>query len=334
MKSQSVKETIYRLPVVGYLARSAVILLRLPVQQERLSTLQNESQDNHIQLQKKIDELEKELRIAKKKSIDANEASQDIKYQLRMMQKNVGTAPETGDTSSHKKTLADNHLLDKFYVNFEDVFRGTEADIYERLKIYLPRVQTLAKKHERPLEILDIGCGRGEFLRLMKKTGHNIQGLDLNAMMVERARKNGFEIAEEDALSFLLKQEKDSLDIISGFHLIEHIPFDELLAIFSECYRVLRPGGFVLFETPNPENLTVGSWRFYYDPSHLQPLPPDMIAFAVQSCGFEKTEVMRMHPEAEMPQKLSEKDRKIHTRLFGPLDYAVIGEKWDEISGL
>lgn len=327
---------IYTVPVIGYVLRSAAFIFTIPRQQNKIIHLNglvessaNEQHDLKAELSKSKKDFESkstQLVVTVERLNQAIEISEDLQHQVRMLQKNNADQLSVS-ASGRAKTLADNHLLDKFYVNFEDAFRGTEDAIYKRLKIHLPRIKKLSKLRGRPLDILDIGCGRAEFLKLMKENGHKPKGLDLNTMMVKRAQENGFDIVEEDALSYLLKQKSNSLDIISGFHIVEHIPFDELITIFKECHRVLKSGGFTLFETPNPENVTVGSWRFYYDPSHLHPLPPDMLAFAMQTAGFEKTEVMRLSPEIEPPSSLGELEQKIHSRLFGPLEYALIAEK-------
>lgn len=112
--------------------------------------------------------------------------------------------------------------------------------------------------------------------------------------MVKRAQEAGLTAIQSDALSYLRTQGTSSLAAITGFHIVEHIPFDALMAIFEESYRTIAHEGFVLFETPNPHNLAVGACNFYMDPSHIHPIPPELLAFALKTVGFD-TEIIPLH---------------------------------------
>src|SRR5579884_2743523 len=150
-----------------------------------------------------------------------------------------------------KKRFADNHSLDTFYVGFEDNFRGNEDQIAEKVKIY-PELfmETIIDYKKYP--VIDLGCGRGELLKAFKGAGIRSIGLDINYEMVERAKKSGLEAVQSDALTYLNGLKDSSIGGITGMHLIEHIPFEELFVLYKEAYRVLVPGGKVIFETPNP----------------------------------------------------------------------------------
>jgi hypothetical protein len=97
------------------------------------------------------------------------------------------------------------------------------------------------------------------------------------------------------------------------------------MRIFSNALRTLVKDGFVIFETPNPENVIVGTHNFYMDPSHLHPLPPIMLAFALETCGFKNVEIKRLHPDDE--HDVTGLPKEIAERFYGPRDYAVIGYK-------
>ena len=219
-------------------------------------------------------------------------------------------------------TVADNHTLDDFYKRFEDKFRGSENLILERLRDYDDLFTTIKNPK---LPIVDIGCGRGEFLGYAASHGLKAVGVDMNGAMVARAKELGYTAIENDAMSYLASQKTSSLAAIVGFHIVEHIPFESLMSIFQECYRTINPGGFVLFETPNPENLIVGACNFYYDPSHIRPLPPRLLAFMLETIGF-KIEIKYLH-ESDQLNLYPERDREVFRYFYGPMDYAVIAQK-------
>lgn len=223
--------------------------------------------------------------------------------------------------------FADNHDLDNFYVGFEDKFRGSEDVIAEKVAIYPPKLKATGISFRR-YPIVDLGCGRGELLSAFNKAGVRAIGLDINYEMVERAKAHGLEAVQGDALSYLRALEAESIGGITGMHLIEHIPFAELISLFKECFRVLVPGGLIVFETPNPENLMVGIYSFHMDPSHLKPLPPPLTGFALESVGFTNVEILRLHNAREQSHRYDDVLlADLAYRVFGPLDYAAIATK-------
>lgn len=229
--------------------------------------------------------------------------------------------------------LADDHDLDKFYIEFENNFRGTEAEIKERLRVYLDHFRATGINFDKN-PVLDIGCGRGELLDLLKENNIRAVGVDLNEDMVKRCRERGLEAEWEDAFDYLRRQPEGSVGAITGFHIVEHIPFGQLLRLFTECLRALAPGGIVIFETPNPENIDVGSYTFYFDPSHLHPLAPDVLAFALRNRGFHETDILRLHPKGNDKEWESISDphvAEVVKRFYMARDFAVIGHKknWD-----
>lgn len=277
------------------------------------------SKNSRSELRQKIEGLERVVDIV-------GDRISDMVHRVSMLD----TAKQTKKTaaSNSPELLADNHSLDSFYVKFENTFRGSEESIQTRQKVYLPYFKKIkAQSIKKP--VLDIGCGRGEFLSLLQDNDIHSVGLDLNIAMVNRVIERGGEAYNVDALSYLRRQKSDSLSAITGFHIVEHIPFDQLLDIFNECHRVLTPGGFTLFETPNPENLVVGTHNFYMDPSHLHPIPPALLDFTMNACGFSKTEVKRLHPldEEKLKGTKTKPVDEISKRFYGPQDYAVIAHK-------
>lgn len=220
--------------------------------------------------------------------------------------------------------------LDDLYVSFEDQFRGDRADIRERFKVYLPIVkETGAGIAERP--ILDIGCGRGEWLELLKDEGLNAQGVDLNRDMVEQCRISGYRIHENDAIDFLKTVPKEAFGAVTGFHIIEHLPFHRLIVLLNETRRVLKSGGLAIFETPNPQNLLVGASDFWADYTHLRPLFPGTQQFLMEQFGYCRVRLMFLHPVAA-DQRLPDNEapqlaQRLNDLLACARDYAVIGYK-------
>lgn len=285
------------------------------------TTLRNETSS----VKAGLEALQQELDELHDRQIEISQKLSDLQHTLRTAapKKQQATAPTVSDL------LADDHDLDSFYIAFENKFRGTEKEIKDRQRVYLPKLRKLGVDFAK-YPLLDIGCGRGEMLELLKEENINAVGLDLNENMVKRCNERGLKAVQAEALSYLQKQKSGSLGAITGFHIVEHIPFGFLLRLFEECYRVLVPGGVVIFETPNPESLHVGSFAFYYDPSHLHPIVPDVLAFAIENRGFDKSEILRLHPRGDGHENDNRKDRyvkEVLSRFYMGQDYAVIGHK-------
>ncbi len=217
--------------------------------------------------------------------------------------------------------------LDALYLEFEDHARGSREEIKTRQAAHLPLLAEInAGTPDRP--VLDIGAGRGEWLELLGERGLSARGIDLNAMMVSLCRELGLPCEEGDALAALRALPDGTLGLISGFHIIEHLPFETFVAILDEAHRVLASGGAILLETPDPENVLVGSHTFYMDPTHRNPMPSELVRIIVEARGYETVEIKRLHPSGV---SFGGEDRALTERLdalfYGPRDYAVIGRK-------
>lgn len=282
-EAATIRKRIGSMPGVGYVARWALNIIRLP---QRLDHIRSQLSDAHASIERLTEECKR------------------------------------------NGLMADDHENDAFYVHFENAFRGTEQEIKDRLRVYVPRLRESKVDFKRH-PVLDIGCGRGEFLDLMHDEKINAIGLDLNEDMVARSNERGFNAVQADAFDYLAKQKTGSLGAITGFHIVEHIPFGRLLRLFHECQRVLVPGGIVIFETPNPENTDVGSFTFYYDPSHLHPLAPAVLSFALETRGFA-VDIVRLHPKGDGSEADGIENphvAEVVRRFYGPRDFAVIGTK-------
>ncbi len=188
--------------------------------------------------------------------------------------------------------------MDAFYEALEDQFRGSRAAIKKRLAAYLPFLRGLQERIPE-VKAVDAGCGRGEWLEWLQENGIAAQGVDLNARMVEQCRALGLEARQGDAIDWLKELPNASLALVSGFHLVEHLPFPKLLQLFQESLRVLRPGGIAIFETPNPEFPRVSSYTFHLDPTHRNPIPHELLSFVGTYAGFSSVEIARLQPSFE-----------------------------------
>lgn len=188
-----------------------------------------------------------------------------------------------------------------FYRAFEDKHRGSRELIKERLRVYLPFFIPLAGLHPH-LPTLDLGCGRGEWLELMADNHITAHGVDLDEGMLAACRERGLSVLHTDALAHLQAQSDHSLLAITGFHIAEHLPFDLLQALFTQARRVLIPGGLLILETPNPENLLVGASHFYMDPTHQRPLPSQLLSFLAEHHGLGPVKVLRLQEPAHLLQ--------------------------------
>ena len=211
-----------------------------------------------------------------------------------------------------------------FYRAFEDRYRGSRDTIKARLRAYAPFTDPLRGLAARPAA-LDLGCGRGEWLELLGEQGFDAHGVDLDDGMLAACIERGLAARREDALAALRAQPDDSLALVSAFHLVEHLPFDLVRNLVAEALRALQPGGILIMETPNPENLTVGATSFYLDPSHLHPIPPGLLGFTADHAGYARARIVRLQ---EDPALHGDAPVGLITVLEGVSpDFAVVAQK-------
>lgn len=211
------------------------------------------------------------------------------------------------------------NLDDGFYLDLEKRFRGSPAEVRSRLQPYLAIFQ-----QEAPTApILDIGCGRGEWLQLLSDADIPAEGVDLNPINGAACRTAGLKVSTAAAQEFLAQLPDASLGGVTAFQFIEHIEFDDLLALVAQIHRILQPGGILIMETPNPENILVASQTFWIDPTHKRPLPAELIEFVVLQKGLQHLQTMRLNPH----ENYRGGDDPLDKLLYGPRDYSVVARK-------
>lgn len=184
-------------------------------------------------------------------------------------------------------------FFEDHYFAFEQKFRGPEALIRQRLTFYTNLLSDAGFSFQDK-RVLDLGPGRGEWLGLTTDLGATSLGVDLNQRMVDRCVEKGLDVVCDDAFRFL-NQSAQKFDVISAFHLIEHLDFETWSNLISLAYEKLEDGGLLILETPNPENLSVGSMSFYIDPTHVRPIPAPLLGFALETAGFNLVKGFRLN---------------------------------------
>jgi len=224
----------------------------------------------------------------------------------------------------------DLHNLDALYAALQDEFRGSRQEIKERLSVYLPKF-TEAGIGGASMPILDVGCGRGEWLELLRENQLHAAGIDLNRVVLAICRERGLPVVEADAIVHLQGLPEASLGAVTAFHLIEHLELPRLLDLLDAAWHALKPGGVAVFETPNPNNMFVSSRYFYLDPTHRHPIPPALGRFLAEARGFERVEILELHPwPVEQRVDVSTGGAvaaRFNECFYGPQDYAIIGWK-------
>lgn len=210
----------------------------------------------------------------------------------------------------------------KLYRAFEDEFRGSEKLISARLQQYENFFIPIASANPGG-SIFDAGCGRGEWIKLMLKYGFDCIGVDKNPYMSNGSNQS---IRIGNALEEIKLLPEESQSIISAFHLVEHLPLELTISFIKNAFKALKPGGILIMEMPNTENIEVASSSFWIDPSHLRPIPASLLAFLFQERGFYRYKILRLQEEKDLHRL----DRKITLSdvFFGVSpDVAVIAQK-------
>lgn len=215
-------------------------------------------------------------------------------------------------------------MTDSFYTEFESSFRGARALITERLQVYDDFLQPLVTALPKA-EVVDLGCGRGEWIEKMQSMGFSPHGVDLDEGMLESCRERGFRVHRGDALDYLATLADQSQAIVSAFHLVEHLQFEQLQVLITEALRVLLPAGLLIMETPNPENLIVATRNFYLDPTHQKPLPPELLSFLPRLHGFQRIKLVRLQESAQLRTNFAPTLAEVISGASP--DYAVIAQK-------
>jgi 2-polyprenyl-3-methyl-5-hydroxy-6-metoxy-1,4-benzoquinol methylase len=206
------------------------------------------------------------------------------------------------------------------YTRFAERFRGTEEYVKAGQQFYLPLFANAT-------DVLDIGCGRGEFLEMMRETGVPARGIDLDEESVALCRQKGLEAEVADLFVYLENLPEGELGGIFCSQVVEHLPAARLPEMIRLCASRLRRNGVIAIETPNPECLAIFATHFYLDPTHQRPVPHPLLAFYFGEFGIGSIEVRKMSPAIESMPSLKSLPEDFRDAFFGGLDYAIMGRK-------
>ena len=259
----------------------------------------------------------------------------------RELERLVAPAPTTsGQPPAPAAVVSANDLNAFKYLGFEDAFRGSPDEIRERLRAYVDRFAGLS-------DVLDIGCGRGEFLDLLRDAGIRARGLDLNHEMVETARARGLDVVESDALRYLQGLPSGALGGLFAAQVVEHLAPDYLLALLDAAADKIRPGGLLVLETINPACWLAFFQSYIRDITHVRPLHPETLQFLARASGFHDASIEFLSPvaesdrlasvapagdadppaDADLRDTFNDNVAKLNARMFTFMDYAVVARK-------
>lgn len=206
---------------------------------------------------------------------------------VRASLENNSHSPTTEGNRVTSSSSDESRIDDSLYMALEDHFRGSEASIKERQSVYLPYVQEIVTD-DAPL--LDIGCGRGEWLTLLKENGIAASGIDTNTTCVHDCKSKNLDVSLRDLVDELTQTPEGSLGAVTMFQVMEHLPFLVLIDAFRLIRRALKPGGILIAEVPNAKNLRVSAGTFWIDPTHQKPLYPELLQFLATETGFSSAD--------------------------------------------
>ena len=252
----------------------------------------------------------------------------------RLAESGVAASPDVGGPAATPSTQLDS-IGGHAYVGFEDRFRGSPDDIRQRVSEYLPFFQDAR-------DVLDIGCGRGEFLALLREQGIQARGIDINGSMIDVCRQQGLDATETDALSYLLAQPDGSLGGLFAAQVVEHLEPRYLTGLLDAAFNKLRPGAPMVLETINPACWFAFFESYIRDITHVRPIHPDTLTYLLIASGFQHVDIRyrapypeheKLQPIAPQPSlgdavdTLNANVERLNRLLFTWLDYAAIGRR-------
>jgi len=289
----------------------------------RLCSLEERKLRVFLAMEDRLQKLERDTRLLSARSADSAPSTQAAPASVEAQQP---VPPAEAPAGPYTRSPIDAR---DFCFRLQGRFQLHEPKDVSRLEMYRSAIENLEPKAPRAAW-LDIGCGRGNWLRIARDGGYEARGVDCNPTAVEECRAAGFEVTQSDALDFLRSAGDRSFAVISAFQVLEHCPFEYSLNLVYQAARTLQPGGVLLVETPHPGNLLMAAEQFWMDPTHLRPIPIPLMEFLFEYCGVGVVHRYTVNPRDEserLPFRELELANRLDLLLYGPQDYAIIGRR-------
>jgi SAM-dependent methyltransferase len=223
---------------------------------------------------------------------------------------------------------ADSKIIDdSLYVALENHFRGSRDVVSQRQRDYLPMLPA-GITSSSPL--IDLGCGRGEWLQVLRQENIPAIGVDSNAVCIAECREEGLDVIHEELLEYISQRPDASVGAYTLFQVLEHLPFPVLIETLRQMRRTLVPGGRLIAEVPNAKNLRVSAGTFWIDPTHQRPLFPELLIFLASEIGFAQSDghytnnLSPNHDLSGLPQGATTALQSVIDAIDGPGDFALI----------
>lgn len=290
---------------------------------------------------RRVDEAQASLADVRATAALAQQTALSLKREVqRLLARPDASSVGTGEPPAPTTATPSVDLNAFKYLGFENEFRGAPEDIRQRLEMYLPLF-------EGRQDVLDIGCGRGEFLDLLRARGVTARGIDINDAMVEESRARGLDAEKADALGYLSALPDGSLGGVFAAQVIEHLPPDYLTTLIEVAAQKIRPGGLIVLETINPTCWVAFFESYIRDLTHVRPLHPETMQYLLRVSGFGQVRVQYSAPVPEtsrlslvaggaaedaaavatLIQAFNRNMALLNSRMFTSQDYAVIGTR-------
>lgn len=292
-------------------------------------------------VQEHNDRIERHEKILGTELVEVQKLVQTMTVELSNMKADFTNMHQMPERSIQNKELKESSAVvsevpaDEYfsidYFDFENHFRGSREYVKNSLKIYVPY---FADRNN----VVDLGCGRGEFIELLMENGIGVRGIDLYAPFVEYCKMIHLPVEQKDMIQFLRQQ--DFVDGIFLSQVVEHITIEQIIELCTVAYEKLQPGCYLIMETQNPRSLAIYTNAFWIDPSHIRPVHPLTLQYIVEKQGFSDVQILYTESSRfpdEIP-KLSDKEegrehefdvamQRVSNLLYGSQDYAVIARK-------
>ena len=251
----------------------------------------------------------------------------EIRQSVDTIRRQMSAAPRPASGPVPVATTNAPVIDDALYVALENHFRGSRDLVAQRQQDYLPHLPSVISE---ATPLVDLGCGRGEWLKVLKAQNIAALGVDSNTVCIAECKEENLDVVEEDLLAFLSQRADASVGTYTLFQVLEHLPFPVLVETLREMRRTLVPGGRVIAEVPNAKNLRVSAGTFWIDPTHQRPLFPELLMFLATEVGFSQADglytnnLAPQHDLSGLPDGATNALRSVVDAVDGPGDFALI----------